>query len=224
MYCTVPFLLMIIMVDHFTTHHLCHIHQPPLLACSDIAYQRGFRVSVIHPQWLCGFLYDSVCQIHCVQELSVNSDESFLVYWFCGWKHWTSNWKKKLRSRFHFRQRTRTEYDLTEKIHREISTWSTWKLFGLTCTSNRFVHIISTNSNKPKQIKNKTAAFASLWENLGLQNHDEHCETQWILWTSTFRGCKLEKSAVNAIFILFTLEAWFLVTGCVNSQKEHVRL
>ena len=87
-----------------------------------------------HPHWLVltmlsrevsGFLWlirngfvdfcmtHCVCYVYCPQELSVNCDESFLMYWFCEWKHRKSNWKKKLRSRFHFGQRTCTECVLT---------------------------------------------------------------------------------------------------------------
>lgn len=74
-------------------------------------------------------------------------------------------------------------------------------------------------ATKQKNIKNKIAAFACLWDNLGLQTH-EHYETHWILWTVTFSGCILEKSAVNAIFLLLTHKAWFLLTVYVNSQKN----
>jgi len=63
-YCAIPIRLKTVMADHFTSGHLWCIHQPPSLTCSDAAYQRGFRVFVTNPQWICGFLHDILCVLN----------------------------------------------------------------------------------------------------------------------------------------------------------------
>jgi hypothetical protein len=68
--------------------------------------------------------------------------------------------------------------------------------------TNRCVHSMYTNNNKTKQIQNKIAAFASPWDDFELQTYGEHFETQWILWTVTFRGFIMEKVRVKVKFTL----------------------
>jgi hypothetical protein len=109
-----PFFWWTVKVDHLTSGDLWCMHQLSSLACSDTAYQRGFRVPVAHPQWLCGFLHDIMCVLHTL------STRIVCKFW------WKFSWfidsvnenieqvaETVIENRFHLRQRTCTECVLT---------------------------------------------------------------------------------------------------------------